>query len=279
MREIRLYGVGVNLGKKPVKVAFKGGGRRGKIGSFSSASRLRLRSALLSLRLLGGVRVGVTLTLPWHIDDWTSAMDDFRSVMHRFRVAWLRRFPNCGCIYRVELQVRGAPHVHLVSWHYADTLAELPEAYFTLWLNAVQDMRGGSLSSFARRGVCVDSRMDLIGSIRYLCDHGSKRKQAQLGYKGKQWGILGLANLSRWQGFPLEVSEREFLLLSRFLRRLSRFRVKAKCVFGSKLSRLKSLNRIVYCSDDTIIRFLKKNADSPLQVYESFDSIHSSADV
>lgn len=279
MREIRLFGVGVNLGKKPVKVAFKGGGKRGKIGSFSSASRLRLRSALLSLRLPGGVRVGVTLTLPWRLDDWSSAMGAFRDVMHRFRVAWLRRFPDCGCVYRVELQVRGAPHVHLVAWHFPGTLDDLPGVYFTLWLNALQGLRGGSMSSFARHGVSLDKEMNLIASIRYLCDHGSKRKQAQLGYKGKQWGILGLANLSRWQGFPLEVSDHEFLLLSRFLRRLSRFRVRADCVFGCKLSRLKHINRIVYCSDDIIIRFLQKNADSPLPSHESFDSILSSADV
>lgn len=261
MPSLSLYDCGVVISEtRPSRIQGKigGGVPRGRIDGFSTASRLRLRLALLRLRLDGGDRVGITLTLPWAVDDWSLVMDDFREVMHRFRVYWLRRFPDCGGVYRVELQKRGAPHVHLVAWHKIPFPADLTDRYFRLWFDSLLgDLRGGSFSDFARHGVRVDSCPNVIASIRYLCDHGSKRKQAQLGYKGKQWGILGRSNLREYGGFPFELNDRELVLLRRFLRRLSRFRVKADCVFGRKLSRLRKLNRVVYCSDNTILRFLK----------------------
>ena len=33
------------------------------------------------------------------------------------------------------------------------------------------------------------------GIIGYLCDHESKHKQAQLGWQGRQWGVVGRSNL------------------------------------------------------------------------------------
>ena len=258
--DISLYDCGVVLSSKNhVKsTGVVGGGvPRGCIDGFSSAARLRLRLALLRYKLDGGSRVGVTLTLPWCVSDWSLCMGDFREVMHRFRVYWLRRFPSDGAIFRVELQRRGAPHVHLVAWHKYPFPADLNDRYFRLWFDSLLgDLRGGSFSDFARHGVRVDPCPNVIASIRYLCDHGSKRKQAQLGYKGKQWGILGKSNLREYGGLSFELTDREMVLLSRFLRRLSRFRVRAPCVFGSKLSKMRRLNRVVYCSDDTIIRFL-----------------------
>lgn len=264
MKVVRLYGIGCSLEEGRFSSSLGNGGgsatgeKRGEIRGFSFASRLRLRQALLSCSLDGGTRVGVTLTLPWVVRDWSCVMDDFRQVMHRFRVYFFRRFPSSGAIFRVELQRRGAPHVHMVSFHRLPLPDDLSSRYFALWLDSLRgDLRGGSLSAFARRGVVVDTDLNFIGVVRYLCDHASKRKQAQLGYKGKQWGILGKANLRFSSGFPFEISDREFVLLSRFLRRLGRFRVRVPCVFGSKLVGGRRATKICYCSDETVMRFLR----------------------
>ena len=259
MRKVLIYENGVEVVKEIGRVSSSGsvtGCPRGCIDSFSYSARLRLRLALLRYFLPGGFRVGVTLTLPWSVSDWSAVMGDFRSVMHRFRVYWLRRFKDCGAIFRVELQRRGAPHLHMVAWHRKGTL-NLSEQYFALWYDSLlRDLRGGSYSDFARYGVKVDTLPNVIASIRYLCDHASKSKQAQLGYRGKQWGILGKASLRVSTGEPFSLSDRQFVLLGRWLRRLTRFRVTSDCVFGSRLSKPRRTTRVVYISDYSVHRLL-----------------------
>lgn len=243
------------------------GEKRKTIKKFSYDSRLRMRLALLTGDVKGCRRIGVTLTLPWPVVD-SSVMDDFKDVMHRFRVAWLRAFPSSACVFRVELQQRGAPHVHMISWHSFPFSPYLSDTYFLLWFRAVRDLRGASYSDFARFGVRVDNVPNIGAAMRYLCDHATKKKQAQLGYKGKQWGILGRANFSFSLGISLPLGERETVLLLRQLRRLSRFRVVEKsdspwhrfpCPFGSKKVGGKRLNRVVYFSRDNVFRICRAN--------------------
>ena len=231
MEKISLYGFGVVFDKDSSRGVLRAGGstgeKRGCIDSFSSAARLRLRLALLRYFVPSCYRVAVTLTLPWHVPCWSAVMSDFREVIHRFRTYWVRRFPDRSSIFRVELQKRGAPHLHMVSWHCSSD-GDLSSSYFILWYDSLlRDLRGGSYSDFARYGVKVDLLPNVIASIRYLCDHSSKSKQAQLGYKGKQWGILGKRNFLSSFGYTVYLGERRLIVLRRWLRRLTRFRVKA----------------------------------------------------
>jgi hypothetical protein len=60
---------------------------------------------------------------------------------------------------------------------------------------------------------------------RYLCDHTSKSKQAQLGYVGKQWGFINKKNLVKTE--PVEkitLTRCQNLKLSRWIKRLTRCR-------------------------------------------------------
>ena len=266
---VRLYEFGLlrekcgkSLGKSSGSAT---GEKRGRISCFSFDSRLRMRMALLSLEVPNSRRVGVTLTLPWPRID-SSVMDDFKAVMHRFRVAWLRAFPSSAAVFRVELQARGAPHAHMVAWQFFPFSSDLRDRYFLLWFKAVRDLRGASFSDFARFGVVVDDVPNIGAAIRYLCDHATKKKQAQLGYKGKQWGILGKANMVSSVGISLPITEYQSVLLLRQIRRLSRFTVfespaatwhASPCPFGCKKVAGKRLNRVVYFKRDLVFRICR----------------------
>jgi len=95
----------------------------------------------------------------------------------------------------------------------------------------------GEKGGFDKRGVDFEVIKDTGAFMRYVADHASKRKQAQLGWQGRQWGVIGRKHLVRREGRTLNVKEWRLLKFLHVLRRLCRYRVKAPCVFGSKLSR------------------------------------------
>lgn len=181
---------------------------RGEITSFSRHSSLRMRRALLSsdLRSSGYLNLGITLTLPFKVDDdsdFDMLHSDYKIAFNRFGVSFRRRFPNSACIFRHELQQRGAPHCHLVCWlssvdfHLVkvgrySTLSDFRSIVFDMWASSLVGFSWPvcRLSSFSRHGVKVDVLSDNIAMYRYISDHASKHKKSQLGYRGKQWGYI-----------------------------------------------------------------------------------------
>lgn len=90
--------------------------KRGSINEFSKGASRRLREALFRYSIPNAHTVGVTLTVPWHADDFEPLMDEWRSTFERFRTSFARALPNSAAIYRNEIQRRGAPHVHAVCY-------------------------------------------------------------------------------------------------------------------------------------------------------------------
>ena len=222
---------------------------RSKILTFSKSSRRRMRDFMLRYSVPDMVRCGVTLTLPWKTQNYDSSLknfevdylSEFEKVVHRFRVSWLRRFPDCGCVYRVELQQRKVPHLHLISFHRFEDLPFLKDDYFRLWFLALQKiLYGGKLSSFVKYGVDLDTQLSSLRALQYLSDHSSKSKQAQLGYKGKQWGVWGLDNFKLEKGQIFKFSSvYQFNFFKRHIHKFRRFNIKnVPCVFGSKKSHI-----------------------------------------
>ena len=218
--------------------------KRGKITGFSSASRLRLRRVLLTSKLCGDSAglFGITLTLPWRDYDVNSVNEEYKKVWNRFQTYYKRKFIYSPLVYRHELQVRGVPHCHAVLYLSARDnvpVDDLSAIFVALWGAAfLWDFRGGSAAGFARRGVVVERLENNIAMYRYISDHTSKRKISQLGYKGKQWGILGGKNLDEIK--PIEVEfddEKQKIRFYRELSKICRFAVKCDCVFGNKRSR------------------------------------------
>lgn len=86
----------------------KGGGRRGKITGWSTASRRRMRSFLLTHRCVYERVLGVTLTIPGPPMPYGEA----QRIFSVWAVAAYRAF--LAAVWRVELQRRGALHWHLL---------------------------------------------------------------------------------------------------------------------------------------------------------------------
>lgn len=228
---------------------------RGSVTCFSSHSRLRLRERLLSLFIEDSTSYGVTLTIPkTKISVDTSS--SFRSVFHRFRTYFLRKCPRSGFIWRVELQKNKMPHLHLVS--YIRSNDDVRSLFFSLWNDSVDGLFPiPDFQSFFKYSVHVSLLDNSIAAFRYISDHGSKRKQAQLGWRGRQWGIVGRSNFSSkdFQDFFLpSCLSNDFV---RFVRKATSFSVKSSCVFGSRKIRRKGINAVNYLSSSSVRRWLK----------------------
>lgn len=219
------------------------GEKRDTIKSFSAASVRRLRDTLLFSELKYTLydKIGITFTLPWRNLEG-NILEDYRKVWHRFRTLYVRSFPSSALVFRHELQQRTAPHCHAVQYLAASDKNQKSIHYY--WQRALKGFhRSADWVGFVKYGVKCTALDDGFSAFRYLCDHTSKSKQAQLGYKGKQWGILNRDNLKSDKGKHIFRTQKEVIQFARILSRVSRFRISRlrsgdtmPCIFGSKLS-------------------------------------------
>lgn len=248
--------------------------RRGDITSFSRHSALRLRKALLSLSLPHNLRcrmVGLTLTLPWQVAsdlDWEGVYSDYKAVFNRFGVSFNRKFPNSSAIFRHELQSRKMPHCHMVFWlsdfdfHLrsrgrCSNLSDLRAIVHSLWARAlfVDSLSGKyrcSLSGFSGFGVKAQCLSDSVAAVRYICDHTSKHKQSQLGYKGKQWGFLRRKMFVPVDPFVYEFeNDDDLVCFNRHISKVCRYRI------NGKLSRRCCNKSVLFIAGSTVDRVAK----------------------
>lgn len=281
------FGIHIESPLKGVSITGKGGGGaehlRGEIVGFSAASRARMRKAMLTRYIEGAYLVGSTFTVPWKGTNFVPLMDEFRECWHRFAISFRRACPHSAAIYRVELQERGAPHIHALIWLANEDAAGvggapvvpltsacvLALADLTLrdmWLHSVPNLHRGSYRAFCKYGARVEAIPDAGAMFRYLADHASKHKQAQLGYKGKQWGIIGEANLATRQpvSLPPFVSPKHEAVFLRLLRKVMRYRLrferhkwKRYPPFGSVLKGSRRVVGDFYLRQDTALRMFE----------------------
>lgn len=225
--------LGLSNSYKGCKTGGGNGGKRGAIRGWSKSSVRRLRETLFNKWIPDSTVFGLTLTVPWK-DFPEDVGKEFRACLNRFKVSFCRRYPNSAFVYRIELQKRKAPHIHAVL-HLAKKDGAFDAGEMSLlWFRATP-LFGGSASSFIRYG--VDSKpLDGGGDnlMRYLCDHASKKKQAQMGWQGRQWGVIGSKNLSqRWsEEMPPLPTPRAEGFFWRLIGKLCSYSFKKDCPFG-----------------------------------------------
>jgi hypothetical protein len=218
---------------------------RGRVTSFSAASRRRLRRKLSTLRWsqLPPARF-VTLTLHRVPDDW-----------HRRFSVWLQWLRDNGARYlwRLEAQQRGAPHWHLIVWCDDATAAGMRAAWH----------RTAAAGSRAHHRYGL--RVDRLDSYRAVACYVSKYVAKAAGplpdtFRGhRHWGAS--RNLPCRAIAEAEISERQYFQLRRIMRGLMRARnrnVRHRCPSPARLH--------LFCSQQTaadICRFLSLEPRPP----------------
>jgi len=187
------------------------GGKRGKIEGFSMASARRLRMYLMTHSRPECYVYNVSLTLPGEYD-----ADLWRSMVHRLRSDALRACVSY--VWRIELQKRKVPHMHLIAWVPAGSKAH--RIFTENWIEYLpidrQKMKGVAK-------YCVDCKPtedSNIGWYAYLVAHACKKKAEQLGWKGKQWGIVGQKFLLRINPERYDLDYNQRMYFQRTLRKL-----------------------------------------------------------
>jgi hypothetical protein len=220
--------------------------KRGNVTEFSCEAARRLREFCVTMEIRGMELHAFTLTTHHPFPP-----SEFRAIRKRFLERVRER--GWGGIWRVELQPRiyakvsagrGVPHIHCALW----LPPGLKNAFGTVrdqWLQC----SGESRDRDARKYAVMGKRIQSHGWAVYMALHDGKKKGAQLGWLGRQWGIwnrelftLREAEVSRELPVGQEIAVR------RFLRRLMR----------SKGSRAKIGNRgFLRCmSGDVMARYL-----------------------
>lgn len=244
---IDLYRRGYCLLHKPVTSSKSGGGKRSKLtGKESKASFRRFRSWCI-MHDISGDCWGITLTVPG-LD--LLGVDDFKAIHHKLCV-------YCNCyriplVWRVELQKRGQPHLHCVLFgpadnvlkvccHWYKLLDDLPPVLSLETVeNSIDDLCFIS-RAFVRGAIHAIDIQKLTGdfrTFRYLVAHMSKRKQSQLGWSGRNWGVCNKRLFESVEACSYEIDDHLFYMVRRWVRRLTRskaFRGKA-FVLGNPLT-------------------------------------------
>lgn len=200
---------------------------RGDVLKWSSESRSRLRKVLLTKKADGDV-YGLTFTVPGPIlsaDEWRVLFKKLGRFCSKY---------NIPTVWRIELQQRKQPHLHLITW------GEKSFSLCDVWKKFVYDL--GPCVYFDKSNNKVTcNRMSIMGAVehctdcdpvgdnpsrwwRYLCDHTSKSKQVQAGWIGRHWGIFNRKAFYDIVPDSYSLSEKEWFKFMRVLRRLTRSR-------------------------------------------------------
>lgn len=201
-----------------------GGGIRGAISGFSTRASARLRSWLLTQHVEGAQLWDVTLTIPGEM-----SAEEWDLSRRRLFKRWERA--GFAALWRIELQKRKQPHMHVVLW--TPPVSELGDKFLLIvhaWLECLpkknREHFGATEHAIHYKGPYNDIEQSPKW-LAYVAAHASKRKKEQLGWKGKQWGVINRARFVERKpmvevSMTFEEEKRFKRLLSRYLHALSR---------------------------------------------------------
>lgn len=233
--------------------------QNGDIKGFSTASKRRLRETLAMAHTnTPSEPYGFCFTIPGDI----LTPGQTREIWELWRINYLtRKYSDCAFIWRIELQQRKQAHWHCVG--YMSTRDEkleslkvpphnialikaqqLKDDWFSFISNKVgknwseKTLKGASFCSCNVKPLSGVAGVNIVG---YLADHTSKHKAQQLGWKGRQWGIVNKGLLSYSPSESIEVPEEVHERAVRGFRRLQeRLRKRGGKYTGARISTLNS---------------------------------------
>lgn len=170
-----------------------GGGVRGEVTGFSSASRRRLMRLIASLER-GARPIFVTMTYP---DLFPESMDKWKRDIDVFGQRLARNSPGASFIWRIEFKERKsgaragqtAPHFHLLVYgaRYRELLQWVPGAWWEVVASGDAD--------HLRVGTRVEHIYSWGGIMRYVGKYIAKEEDYPSGWQGRTWGVVGRKKL------------------------------------------------------------------------------------
>lgn len=202
------------LPAEPVQPPHLAGVKRGEITTLTKDAAGRLRAFSVEMFVPDALAVAATLTVRDHREP-----DEWRTIMQRFR-NWVN-YVGIGGVWRVELQKRGTPHVHVVFWlpqkgrHWHETYNDMAYQIRDAWLRVTR------ADDYASRDHSCQLKALHNGSgwAVYMALHNSKKNGEQLGWKGKQWGKWNEKLFEKRPAIELTVSDRQKHVFNKILAR------------------------------------------------------------
>lgn len=230
--------------------------QEGDIKGFSRHSQRRLRETLALARPANpqSMVCGMCLTIPGAI----LPPEKVRNIWHAFMVEMGRQYADVGLVWRIELQTRQQAHWHLVAW--IPPKGEIPplaralliaELYKRVVVARVAPLTPKTSFGFDKYGVKIQPLDSATPScvITYLADHESKHKQAQLGWQGRQWGVVGRDNLRFIGSEVVSVDERQHKRAARQFRRLQQHLRSAGKYTGVRVTPSGNVSKSIFGKD------------------------------
>lgn len=181
-------------GKRPKTLA-----KRGAVTGSSVASRRRLRAYLLENEVCGLDCWAVTLTVKFNVVDPVK----WRAVCKSLNTWCLVN--NYAGVWRVELQRRGVPHLHVVFWGDPNSLRDY---WLVLW---------GLQNDVSSLEYAVDVRSCGSGWYGYIAMHSAKNGVQACSWSGRTWGVWNRKLFSERGGYSWDLSEGEYLRVWKIL--------------------------------------------------------------
>lgn len=221
------------------------------ISRFSSASRRRLREILATARPIedGCSPYGLCLTIPGDI----RTPDEVRELWRDWIDHHFIRYFKMPMIWRIELQTRRQAHWHIVVWSKDFVrVFELAEDWKRTVRSKFGPFKEATEYGFEEYGVKVQplGSASESGVIGYLADHTSKHKQSQLGWVGRQWGVVNRRLLRFDTQEVLEVTPEQHQKAVRQFRRLQeRLRKRDGAYTGASVTPSANVSRSIFGRD------------------------------
>lgn len=209
-----------------------GGGKRGRVSTFSKASRKRFLEKLAKVRSPMEGAFFITLTYP---GEWNPDPRTWKRDLDTFNKRAVRAIPGIGGFWRLEFQSRGAPHYHLLVFNVGWNKFALRQWVRNAWYEVVD--------SGDERHLKAGTQVDIIHNRRHAFAYAAKyaakvhddlipryldQETGELVGPGRYWGTFGDVDIS--MAMEITISDDDLVNLRRLVAKLLKSR-------GSKYAR------------------------------------------
>ncbi len=213
-------------------------GTKKTLRDFSVKSRINLIRTVASIDLRN-LPLPIMCSVTYAGDDWGD-WHKWKEDQHRFLAAIHWRWPDCWGLWRLEFQLRGAPHFHFLLWcgpHLNVIEAWSDTEHKTVWVPYGGDAHNLEIYNWMEKtwGLGITNTIQ-VGSINGVFAYASKYlaklpdgnylPEGQKGF-GRFWGRF---NHKKW---PIDivrspVTDRTFFRIKRILRKVAQARIRVK---------------------------------------------------